>query len=178
MKMEERRKERTEIFRGHILHVFRDKVILPDGKEASREVIEHNGAVCVLPLMENGKVYLVRQYRYAVGRELLELPAGKIDGDEAPLTAAVRELKEETGYTAEKWTFLGKFLPSAGYTNEVITCYLAQGLSAGDVCPDEGEFLEGQSISMQELMQMVQDNIIQDGKTAFAVLQAARKLNL
>ena len=112
-----------EIFDGRILHLFDDKVLLPNGQSASREVIRHVGAVCVIPLLSDGRVIVERQFRYPIDQVITEIPAGKLDSaDEDPLEAAKRELKEETGYEAERFIHLGVFYPAAAYCDEKITC--------------------------------------------------------
>lgn len=174
MKFLERRMERECIFEGKILNLFRDKVCLPDGSSSYREVIEHLGAVCILPIDENENAYYVQQYRYAINCELLELPAGKLDPGETPEFAAKRELKEETGLTALKWIYLGEYYPSPGYSDEVITCFLAEGLINGNSEPDEGEFLSVNTIPYSELLDLVEKNKIKDGKTCYSVLMAEK----
>ena len=129
------------VYEGKILKVKKDQVRLPNGNTSTREIVVHNGAVCVAPIDKEGNVYLVRQYRYALSRELLELPAGKIDPGEEPQTAAVRELAEETGCTAQTWIDLGDFYPSVGYLTERIHLYCALGLKEGEQHLDPDEFL-------------------------------------
>lgn len=177
MDMTEKLLERQTFFEGKVLTITRDKVALPDGSTSYREVAHHCGGVGVLPLTPEGDVLLVRQYRYSFDRETLEIPAGKMDLEgEAPLDTATRELKEETGCTAANVEFLGSFLPSPGCFTEVLYTYLATGLTPGDVCPDEGEFLELVRMPFDTLLQKVLAGEIQDGKTAFATLLTARKL--
>ena len=161
------------IFSGHVLHLYLDRVALSDGSEAGREVIRHNGAVCVLPLTDGGDVICVRQYRYAVGQMMLELPAGKLDSaDEDPRSAARRELREETGYTACSLTELGVMYGSPAILDEEIHLYLAEGLVGGEAVPDEGELLETVGIPLSELVMMVLRGEITDAKTQIAVMKA------
>ena len=169
----EKQIEREEIFNGHVLHVVKDKVELPDGKPATREVCLHIGAVAVIPVTDDGCVIMERQYRYPHSRVFLEIPAGKLDSkDEIPLEAAKRELREETGAIAEKFTYLGKYIPSPAVLSEVIHLYLAEGLTFGECELDEDEFLEIEKIPLDTLYSMVMNGEIEDGKTQVAVLRA------
>lgn len=121
------------IFDGVILHAYRDRVTLPNGSPAVRELIRHPGAVAVVPLTADGKVIIERQFRYPLGTVITEIPAGKLDGPtEDRLKAAKRELREETGYTAEEWISLGDYYPAAAYSDERLTMYLARGLTKGE----------------------------------------------
>ncbi len=163
-------------YRGRIIYVHSDEVELPDGKTGRREIVEHSGGVTVIPVDEDGNVYCVRQYRYAIGQHLLETPAGKLNDGEEPLHCAVRELSEETGFTAQDMVFLGSFLPSPGYVKERIYIYLATGLKKGKAHLDEGEFLDVETHSLDELTEMVMKNELVDGKTIIAVLMAKKYL--
>ena len=174
----ETRLERREVFDGKLLHVFSDTVRLPDGRTSVREVVEHQGAVCIVPLKDDGTVVLVRQYRYAVGRDMLEIPAGKVDPGESYYDAAERELEEETGLTASLWIDLGDFLPTPGYSGEIIRAYLAKDLDVGTPHTDEDEFISTVTISVSQALDLVMSGAISDGKTAFALLKAARYLGL
>lgn len=177
MDLTEKLLERETFFEGKVLTITRDKVSLPDGRTSYREVAHHCGGVGILPLTPEGDVLLVRQYRYAFGRETLEIPAGKMDLEgEAPLDTAIRELKEETGCTAGKVELLGSFLPSPGCFTEVLYTYLATDLTPGQVRPDDGEFLELVRMPFDTLLEKVLAGEIQDGKTAFATLLTARRL--
>ena len=169
----EKQVKREEIFDGHVLHIVRDTVELPDGKPATREVCLHIGAVAVIPITDDGFVIMERQYRYPHSRVFLEIPAGKLDSkDEIPLEAAKRELREETGAVAEKFTYLGKYIPSPAILSEVIHLYLAEGLSFGERELDDDEFLEVERISLDTLYEMVLRGEIEDGKTQVAILRA------
>mgnify|MGYP000723037376 FL=1 len=167
-----------EIFDGRILHVFEDTVRLPNGAAASREYLRHIGAVCVIPVLEDGSVLVERQYRYPVAQVLTEIPAGKLDTkDEDHLLAAQRELREETGATAERWTSLGLFYPACAYSDEAIEMYLAQGLHFGERHLDADEFLNVARVPLTELVEAVMAGRIPDAKTQIAILKADRLLN-
>ena len=173
----ERQLDSKLIFDGRILHVYDDTVSLPNGNSASRELIRHVGAVCVIPVLENGDAVMERQYRYPVNRVILEIPAGKIDPGEDTLAAAKRELEEETGYTASEWECIGTFNPSPAYTDELITLYLARGLKAGHDRMDEDEFLNVELMDLQELVSLIVRGEVPDGKTQTAVLLARERLS-
>ena len=168
-----------EIFDGVILHVFKDTVRLPNGNPATREVIRHVGAVGVIPVTDDGKVIIERQFRYPLDRVITEIPAGKLDSfTEDRLSAAKRELEEETGYTASEWIDIGDYYPAAVYRDERITLYLARGLTLGAQHLDEDEFLNFEAVPLEELVADVMEGRITDGKTQVAVLKAARMLGL
>lgn len=171
--------EREEIFDGRILHVLRDTVMLPNGQTSVREVIAHVEAVCVVPVDEEGNVILERQFRYPVDAVITEIPAGKLDEkDRDPLEGAKRELREETGLTADKWTDLGLFVPAAAYCAETIRMYLAEGLHQGTRQLDDDEFLDVFRVPLAYAVQMVMDGRIPDAKSQAALLKAARILGV
>ena len=155
------------VYRGKIINVRRDEVAFPNGKESTREIVEHRGAVAVAAVDEEGCIYLVRQFRYAFGEELLEIPAGKLEeGEEAAhREAAIRELREETGLTAQQVDYLGVIYPSVGMLTERIHIYLARGLTQGEMDLDEDEFLNVERIPVRELEAMVRRGEIRDAKT-------------
>ena len=153
-----------------------DEALLPNGATASREIVEHNGGICVVPLTENNEILMVEQFRYPYGEVVLEIPAGKRDGDEQPLEGGKRELKEETGATAKKYTFLGELYPTPGYCGEIIYMYLARGLSYGETDPDEDEFLNLRKIPLKTAVEMIMKGEIKDAKTQAAILKAERLL--
>lgn len=164
------------VFDGRLLHVRRDTVLLPNGHEAVREWVKHPGASAVLPVTGDSGVILVRQYRYPVGRVTLEIPAGKLDiPGETPLDCAKRELKEETGCTATKFTKLFSLATTVGFSDEWIHIYLAEGLAMGEDCPDEDEFIHAVRMPLSEALEKVYDNTIIDGKTATALLMYAAR---
>ncbi len=161
-----------QIFKGRVLEFKLDTVELPDGSTASRELVCHPGGVAVVPVDNEGYVYLVRQYRKPYDEAVLEIPAGKRDLGEEPLVGAKRELAEETGLVAEEYIDLGKFYPTPGYTDEVIYLYLAKNLKQGEAHPDEDEYVEEEKIHIDTLVDMIMNNEIKDGKTIAAVLKA------
>ena len=151
---------------------MKDTVLLPNGKEAVREVCIHIGAVAIIPMLDDGRVVMERQFRYPHARVFLEIPAGKLDSpDEDVLEAAKRELLEETGAVAEKYTDLGVMIPSPAVLSEKITLFLAEGLNFGDRSLDDDEFLDVELIPLSELYEMVMRGEIEDAKTAIAVLK-------
>lgn len=157
--------ERKDIFEGSVIQVYLDKVRLPDGKVAERELVRHWGAVAMVALDDDGEVYLVRQYRHPVGKELVEIPAGKLREGEDPLSCAKRELMEEVGRSAGRWTKLAEFYTSPGFSDEVLHLYLARDLEEGVPQPDEGEFIEIVHFPLGEALKMVYSGEIEDAKT-------------
>ena len=173
----EKQISREEIFQGVAMHLVRDEIMLPDGKRSVREISLHNGAAAVLPLLPDGRVITVSQYRYAHQSVMLEIPAGKLDTpDEPHLDAAKRELLEETGAVAESYTYLGSIAPSPALLNEVIHIYLAEGISIGESHPDEGEFLQVEYIPLDRLHDMLMSGEITDAKTQIAILKTVEIL--
>ena len=168
-----------DIFDGIILHVKRDTVELPNGNASIREVIRHIGAVCVIPVNDNNEVIVERQYRYPLDRVILEIPAGKLDApDEDRLSAIQRELREETGYTADEWIPIGDFHPAPAYSDEYISMYLARKLHKGARDLDDDEFLDVYTVPLTELVEDVMAGKISDAKTQVCILKAARLLGL
>ena len=162
-----------QVFDGVLLDVHRDVVRLPDGSQGTREYIRHPGAVMIVPLFDDGRVLLERQFRYPQGRVFIELPAGKIDAGEAHLDTARRELLEETGYVASQWTRLGVIHTSIGYSDEAIEMFIARGLEQREAKLDAGEFLEVLTLPLAEAIAMVRDGGITDGKTVAGLLWVA-----
>lgn len=158
------------VFEGRFLKIQRDEVILPDGKTSYREYIQHPGAAMVIPVLPNGNVVMIKQYRHALGKVLLEFPAGKIDVGEKSVQTAVRELQEETGYEAREMRYLTSINPVIAYANERIDLFLAKDLSQpGPQNLDHGEFLEIIEINPAELLPMVRRGEISDVKTQIGV---------
>lgn len=175
----EKTKTEVEIFDGRILHVMNNTVILPNGNESTREIIRHIGAVCVIPVTDDGKAIVERQFRYPINEVITEIPAGKLDSSEEDrLEAAKRELREETGYSADKWVDMGIYYPAAAYSDERITMYLATGLHKGAQELDDDEFLNVAEVPLTDLVKDVMDGVITDGKTQVAVLKAAKFLGV
>lgn len=160
-------------YKGKIVNMRVDTALLPNGHTAPREVVEHPGGVCIAALTEEGELLFVRQFRYPFGEVVRELPAGKLEYGEDPLEAGKRELKEETGAVAERYTSLGRLYPSPGYCGEIIHLYLAEGLHFGDAAPDEDEFLEPERLPLKEAVRAVLAGELPDAKTQVAVLKVA-----
>lgn len=172
----ERCLERDDKYHGIIVDVHLDKVSLDDGSLARREVVEHPGGVTILPVDQQGNCYMVRQFRYPAGHMMLEAPAGKLEYGEDHRECAVRELSEETGFTADELIYMGSFYTSPGFSSEVLHVYLALGLHPGKSHLDEGEFLNVEKLSLSELETMIMNNEIEDAKTIIAVLKAEKLL--
>ena len=175
MKLEETFVSREEIYNGTVLQVVRDKIKLPNGETSHREFCLHMGAVCIIPITDDGMVVMERQYRYAHGRVFFEIPAGKLDSpDEDPLEAAKRELLEETGAIADRITYLGRLDTTPALIRERIHMYLAEGLTFGERKLDDDEFINVELVPLTDLLDMVMRGEICDGKTQIAILKAAR----
>ena len=159
-----------EVFSGRLLKVYRDRVRLPDGSESVREYIRHPGAVAIVALLDDDRVVLERQYRYPLGRDFIEIPAGKLEPGEAHLETAKRELREETGYVARDWRRLGIIHNAIGYSDEGIELWLAKGLERREQKLEPGEFLEVFSLPLAEARAMVRDGRITDVKTIAGLL--------
>ena len=172
MNLLEKQLKSETLYKGKIVNLRRDEVLLPNGANAAREVIEHPGGVCVAALTDSNELLFVRQFRYPYSQVLLEIPAGKRDyGDEDPLLCGMRELKEETGAVAQDYISLGTLYPSPGYCGEIIWMYAATGLTFGEAQPDEDEFLSCEKIPLERAVEMVLAGEIPDAKTQAAVLK-------
>lgn len=182
--MADPRKDLTEhtlssevIYDGKLLYVLRDKVRLPDGGTADREYIRHPGAVAIIALLDNGELVMERQFRYPLGRDMIELPAGKIDPGEPPLETARRELLEETGYTASEWRHLATMHLAIGYSNEHIEIFLARGLTQKQAKLDDEEFLEVFTLPLSRAFEWIREGKITDAKTLSGLLWAEKVLD-
>ncbi|GAB3544749.1 NUDIX hydrolase [Noviherbaspirillum agri] len=163
--LKEHKVDGSVAYDGHFLKIQRDTVLLPDGKQSTREYIRHPGAVVILPLFEDGSVLLERQFRYPLQQVFVEFPAGKIDPEEDPLDCAKRELLEETGYTANDWKFVCKIHNAIAYSDEHLDIFVARGLVAGERKLDDGEFLETFRASVPEVLGWIKEGKVTDVKT-------------
>lgn len=179
MELCEKTKSSTETYHGPLLHVYHDRVTLPNGNESGRDYIKHLGAVCMIPVLDNGSVIVERQYRYPLDMVVTEIPAGKLDSpEEDRLEAAKRELLEETGYTGEEWIELGDFFPAVAYSTEKISMYLVRKLKKGERHLDADEFLNIEEVPLTQLLSQVDRGEIVDIKTQAAIMRAARVLGV
>jgi ADP-ribose pyrophosphatase len=165
------------LLKGSFLQVKRDTVALPDGTHATREYVVHPGAVVVVPLLDNGHVVLERQFRYPIGQVIIELPAGKLEAGEDPLLCGLRELQEETGYTASEWAYAGQMHLAIAYSTEIIHIYFARGLTAGNRQLDAGEFLDVFTVPVQQLLDWCADGTVTDAKTMTCAVHLANHVS-
>ncbi len=177
-KYEEKTLETKPIFNGRIIALQVDDVVLPDGQQAKREIVKHPGAVALIPVTVEGKIILVRQFRKALERTIIEIPAGRIEPGEDPKLTAIRELEEETGLGTKEITYLQTFATSPGFADEIIHLYVAKELYPIDnpAEGDEDEFIDVLEVTIEEAEKMVAKGEIYDAKTAFAVLYAKHEL--
>jgi len=167
--LREERISGEDIYGGIFLNMKRDRVSLPDGQEAVREYLTHPGAVAILAILDDGRILLERQYRYPIAKVCMEIPAGKLDPNEDPLVCAQRELEEETGYSASRWSYIRRIHPVISYSTEFIDIYLAEGLQAGNSRLDEEEFLDVFAAPLDEILAWVEQGVITDVKTTIAI---------
>ena len=165
MDFEEKTMKTEKIYEGKILNLRIDTVELPDKKYSKREIVEHPGAVAIVALTEENEIILVKQYRKAVERELLELPAGKLEIGEEPKETAIRELKEETGFTSERIEYLLEFYTSPGFSDEKMYIFLAEELIEGEAQPEKDEYIEVKKVKLDDLIDMIFKGEILDSKT-------------
>ena len=160
----------TVVYKGDFLDVRRDKVLLPNGETGAREWVNHPGAVVIIPILPDGEIALIKQFRYAAGSEFIELPAGKLDSGEDPEECALRELEEEIGYRANKIKFLANIHPAIGFTNEIMGVFLAENLEKTEHNRDKDEFLEIVPTTLTEALNLVWENKITDVKSIIGLL--------
>jgi len=176
MDLREITKDSREIFNGRIIRVRVDKVELPDGREGTREIVDHNGAVAIIAMDEKGQLKMVRQYRKAAEKIMLEIPAGTLEKGEEPLACAHRELEEETGLRARRWEKILSYFSAPGFCNEELHLYLAQDLYPGESDPDEDEFLELVDVPIKEAYDMIFQGQINDGKSIIGIQYAWHRM--
>ncbi|MBR6337609.1 MAG: NUDIX hydrolase [Ruminococcus sp.] len=160
------------IFDGKVVKLYKDEARLEDGSVVSRELIKHPGGVCVVPIDQEGNVYLVKQFRYPFKTQLIEIPAGKLEYGEDPEQCGLRELKEEAGAECDRFDYLGKLYPTVAYDSEIIYMYLARDLSFGERDLDDDEFLDVFKVPFEKAVEMVMSGEILDSKTQLAILKA------
>ncbi|MBT3739081.1 MAG: NUDIX hydrolase [Candidatus Marinimicrobia bacterium] len=160
----------TQIFSGKLIDLYLDNVRLPNGKQSTREWLNHPGAVCLVPILNNGDILLIRQFRYGPREEFIEIPAGKLDKNEEPLKCGLRELEEETGYKSNKLTFLTNIHPAIGFSNEKMWMYLAEELELSEKKLDDDEFLELLPTPLNVALEWVFSGKITDVKTIIGIM--------
>jgi ADP-ribose pyrophosphatase len=170
-------KSSKTFFEGHICSVKVDEIVLPNGKTAKREIVVRGNASAVVPVDTDGKIIFVRQYRHAVGEEVLEIPAGMIENNEDPQICAVRELEEETGYKAGKMTFVSSMYSSIGFSTEILYLYIGENLSQGQINPDPEEFIEIERYTLDEAIDLISKGKIIDSKTIAGIFAYSHKLH-
>lgn len=162
------------VFDGKVVSLYVDDVKCPNGNISKREIVRHHGGVCVLAIVD-GKVIIEKQYRYAYDEELYELPAGKLEKDENPYDAGLRELEEETGYRAERLIDYGVMYPTCGYSDEIIYLYVAEGLSKTNRHLDEDEVIDVEYIEIEKIKEMIENGTIKDAKTIILIIKYLMK---
>lgn len=175
MEFKEKTLDSQMMYDGRIIKVYKDNVELADGKKSFREVVRHSGGVVILAFKDEDTILLVKQYRYPIGETVLELPAGKLEKGEDPFEAAKRELEEETGYCANKWTDLGYINTSPGFSDEKLYLYLAQDLEYTHCHPDKGEIIQAFEYKYDDVLNMIDNGEINDAKTICGLMRANMK---
>tara|TARA_B110000196_G_scaffold277979_1_gene256823 strand:+ start:858 stop:1400 length:543 start_codon:yes stop_codon:yes gene_type:complete len=168
--LKEHKIDSTKVFSGKLIDLYLDNVRLPNGKKSTREWVDHPGAVCIVPILNNGDILLIRQFRYGPRKEFIEIPAGKLDKNEEPLKCGIRELEEETGYKSNKLTYLTNIHPAIGFSNEKMWMYLAEELELSEKKLDEDEFLELLPTPLNIALEWVFTGKITDVKTIIGVM--------
>lgn len=176
MNFSERTIQKEDIYKGKIINLELHTVELQNGSTSMREIIRHRGGVAVIALNKEKEIVLVKQFRKPYEQAILEIPAGKLEKGEKPEECAVRELKEETGLSAESLTLLNIMYPSPGYTDEKIYIFKAEGLAEGSICPDEDEFINVERYPLYKAVEMVKAGVINDAKTVIAIFMAAAEI--
>lgn len=166
---------REEVYRGKVVNLLVDTILLPSGRTAIREVVQHPGGVVAVPVMDDGRLLLLRQYRYPLQKYILEFPAGKLDSRQSPLDTMLRELEEETGYVASEMTYQCSFYTSPGFSDEIIHLFVARGLTKARQRLEEGEHITVQAVTLAECFQKVAAGEIADGKTILGILWYTNK---
>lgn len=169
MNLEEKKISKEYIYKGNTINLKLEKVMLPNGKEAEREIVEHPGAVAIVPFISEDKIMILEQYRRAIEEVILEIPAGKIHKGEDLEKCARRELEEETGFKAKEMQYLGKLAMAPGFADEIIYLYSAKGLYKGNISWDEDEFINMKEMSLEEIKKAIKNNTIIDAKTIAAI---------
>ena len=175
MNKEEKTLKENLVYKGRIINLYNDEVLCPNGHKALREYIHHPGGVCILAL-HNGYIYFEKQFRYPYHKDILELPAGKLERDEEPMIAALRELKEETGLISKGLEYMGYFYPTCGYTDEVLYLYFSENNEVGIDNPDEDEFIDVLKLTPKEAYKLLDENKIEDGKTFILLAKLRNRL--
>ncbi len=166
------------VFEGHVFDVEIKKIITPEGRESTREIVKHHGGACILPVDDEGNCYLVKQFRSPFEKVMLEAPAGKIEEGEDPLYCASREITEETGFVAKNIECVGAVTATPGYCSEVITLFIGTELETGDANPDLNEYISTVKMPLKEAVRMADDQEIEDAKTLVLIYKAARRLGI
>lgn len=176
MELREETIESVEVFSGRLVKLRVDRVRLPNGRETTREIVVHRGAVAVVPMLDGDRVVMVRQFRQAAGEVLMEIPAGTLEPDEDPVACAQRELQEEIGYRADEMTLMFKSYLAPGYSSEMLHTFIARGLSKASAVHDPDEFIEVAEVPLHHAVEMIRSGEIKDAKTICGVLMAMRVL--
>lgn len=177
MNFEEKTVSKNHIYTGKIIELEHLTVTLPDGSQSTRDIVRHPGASVIIPIDENGDIYMVKQYRKPIEKVSLELPAGKLDKGEEPIECAKRELKEETGLTAKNIKLLFSIHSTPGFSDEVLHLYLATGLEIGEACADEDEFITSKKYKLEQLIEMIYNHEITDAKSIIGIMSAERYIS-